>query len=100
MRGDGYLNDNVLSALLYQKYQEYVLGKPAIILWNETDPDESNGWHGINVWVAEDSTKLQLERNRPDLVEEPMEHCSACGEKTEGLYNFEGDYLYCKGCLS
>ena len=33
-------------------------------------------------------------------VEEPIEHCSACGEKTEGLYNFEGDYLYCKGCLS
>ena len=57
MRGDGYLNDNVLVALLYQKYQEYVLGKPAIILWNESDPEESNGWHGINVWVAEDSIK-------------------------------------------
>jgi len=55
IRCGGVFNDNFITALLYQKYQEYVLGKPAIILWNDSDPEDSNGWHGVSVWVAGDS---------------------------------------------
>ena len=33
-------------------------------------------------------------------VPEPLEYCHKCNDKTLGLYNFNGELLYCKVCLS
>tara|TARA_R100000152_G_C6575823_1_gene41467 strand:- start:248 stop:436 length:189 start_codon:yes stop_codon:yes gene_type:complete len=43
--------------------------------------------------------ELLTEANEVEL-EEPVEFCSKCRAYTEGLYNYNGEFLYCKGCLN